>query len=161
MGTDSESDAARVKVFPPGVPLVTILAGLGLESLFPLGPGDALPDWARFGLGGALVAGAFGLIGLPAVLTMRRTGQSENPYKPTTQIVESGPFRFTRNPMYLQMVLICLGAALLLANAWIVLLTPLCWAALDRLVVRPEETYLERKFGEPYRAYKRRVRRWL
>jgi protein-S-isoprenylcysteine O-methyltransferase Ste14 len=63
--------------------------------------------------------------------------------------------------MYLQMVLICIGLAILLETAWILLLTPAVAWALQRFAIRPEEAYLERKFGDSYRAYKRRVRRWL
>ncbi|HEX7719149.1 MAG TPA: isoprenylcysteine carboxylmethyltransferase family protein, partial [Woeseiaceae bacterium] len=72
-----------------------------------------------------------------------------------------GPYRFTRNPMYLLMVLVCVAVAIILSNAWIVVLTPLCAWALYRFAILPEEAYLERKFGDGYRDYKRRVRRWL
>ena len=63
--------------------------------------------------------------------------------------------------MYLQMVLTCIGMAVILSNAWILLLVPLCAWALQQFAIRPEEEYLERKFGAGYLAYKRRVRRWL
>jgi len=76
-------------------------------------------------------------------------------------IVGAGPYRFTRNPMYLGMVLLCIAAAILLASEWILALTPVCALALWWFAVRPEEAYLEEKFGEGYRAYKRRVRRWI
>ena len=91
---------------------------------------------------------------------MRRSGQSENPFKPTFSIVEDGPFRLTRNPMYLQMVITCVGFAVFLSNGWILALTPLCALALRQLAILPEERYLEEKFGDAYIAYKRRVRRW-
>jgi protein-S-isoprenylcysteine O-methyltransferase Ste14 len=63
--------------------------------------------------------------------------------------------------MYLQMVLVCVGFAVMLGNAWILVLTPLVAFTLQRLAILPEEAYLERKFGDDYAAYKRRVRRWL
>ena len=75
--------------------------------------------------------------------------------------MERGPYRFTRNPMYLQMVLVCVGVAIILANLWILLLTPFCAWALRHFAIRPEEEYLERKFGASYLEYKGRVRRWL
>jgi protein-S-isoprenylcysteine O-methyltransferase Ste14 len=112
-------------------------------------------------LGGAILAGAFMGLGAWSVIVMRRTGQTENPFKPTTEIVERGPFRITRNPMYLQMVLGCIGLAVLLWNLWILILTPLCALALHVGAVLPEEAYLERKFGDAYRDYKKRVRRWI
>ena len=63
--------------------------------------------------------------------------------------------------MYLQMVLVCVGLSIILWNVWILLLTPLCAWLLQRWVIAPEEAYLERKFGDGYLAYKRRVRRWI
>ena len=107
-----------------------------------------LPTPARYWIGGAIVVGAILGLGLYAVVLVRRSGQSENPWKPTTEILDSGPFRFTRNPMYLHMVLACIGFAIILGNVWILLLVPLCARVLHRLAILPEEAYLERKFGE-------------
>lgn len=153
-------DAAAVRIFPPAVPLLTILIGIGLDRLWPLfWPGPSAP--ACYWIGGALVVVAILGLGLPSVLLVRRSGQSENPWKPTTAILERGPFRFTRNPMYLQMVLVCVGFAIVFRSSWIVLLVPASAWALQRLAIVPEEAYLERKFGDRYLAYKRRVRRWL
>ncbi len=95
------------------------------------------------------------------MIVLRRTGQSENPWKPTTEIVESGPFRVTRNPLHLQMLLMCFGVAVILMDWWILVLTPVCAWLLQRLAILPEEAYLQRKFGDAYLAYKSRVHRWL
>ena len=156
-----ERDAAAVRVFPPAIPLVTVLAGVGLNRLWPIDVGFELPSPQRYWVGGLIVTGAVLGLGWRSVVQLRRTGQSENPWKPTTQIVERGPFRITRNPMYLQMVLACIGIAVALMNLWILGLTPVCAWLLQRLAILPEECYLERKFGDTYLAYKRRVRRWL
>lgn len=158
---EERPDAAAVRVFPPGIPLAAILLGVVLDHVWPIETGLAAPPALRYALGGAIVAGALLGLGLWSVVIFRRSGQDENPWKPTPRIVDHGPFRFTRNPMYLQMVLVCVGFAVLLANVWILLLTPLVAWLLQRLAILPEEAYLEREFGEPYRAYKRRVRRWL
>ena len=158
---EPERDVAAVHVFPPAIPLVTILAGVGLNRVWPIGVGFALPAPARYWLGGAIVVAAILGLGLWPVVLFRRSGQSANPWKPTPSLVDRGPFRFTRNPMYLQMVLACLGVAVMLMNWWIVILTPFAAWLLQRLAIVPEEAYLERKFGEAYLAYKRRVRRWL
>ncbi len=141
--------------------MVTVLVGVGLNYLWPIDLGFALPAPERYWLGGVIVAGAFFGIGLWSVLLFRGTDQSVNPNKPTLQIVERGPFRVTRNPMYLQMVLICAGIAIILWNAWILVLTPICGWVLQKFAIEPEEAYLESKFGDAYLAYKRRVRRWL
>jgi protein-S-isoprenylcysteine O-methyltransferase Ste14 len=154
-------DAAAVRVFPPAVPLLTILIGVGLNRVIPLELGLERSVPARYWIGGAIVTLAILGLGFYSVLLVRRSGQSENPWKPTTEILKRGPFRFTRNPMYLQMVLICLGFAIILSNPWILLLTPVCAWILQVFAILPEEAYLERKFGENYLSYKRAVRRWL
>ncbi len=92
---------------------------------------------------------------------MIKHGTNVNPTLPTTVIVESGPFRFTRNPLYLGLTLIYIGLLLLL-NTWrsLFLLIPV-WLVMHFLVVRREEAYLQRKFGDTYGGYCQRVRRYL
>lgn len=161
MKTQHNNDAAEVRVFPPGIPLLTILIGIGLSRLWPIDLGFELSAPERYWVGGLIVTGASLGLGLWPVVLFHRTGQSVIPWKPTPQIVEHGSFRLTRNPMYLQMVLICVGIAVILMNGWILVLTPVCAWLLQRFAILPEEAYLERKFGDSYLAYKRRVRRWL
>jgi len=156
-----ERDGAAVRIFPPAVPLLTILIGVALNWVWPLDLGPAIPAPERYWLGGAIVLGAILVLGVWPVLLFRRSGQNENPWKPTPSVVDRGPFRFTRNPMYVQMVLVCVGVAVMLMNWWVLLLTPVGAWVLQRLAIVPEEAYLERKFGETYIAYKRHVRRWL
>ncbi len=154
-------DAAKVRIFPPAIPLITVLLGVAIQFLIPIEPAARPSLGLRLAFGGSILAAAILGLGLWSVLLVRRSGQSENPWKPTTEIITRGPFRFTRNPMYLQMVLVCLGFSILLWNVWILALTPVCIWALTSLVTSPEEAYLERKFGETYLGYKRSVRRWL
>ena len=156
-----QKDAAAVRVFPPAIPLLTILLGVGLHRVWPIHLGFQIPSPARYWIGGLIVLAAIQLLGYWSVRIMRRSGQSENPWKPTFEILDRGPFRMTRNPMYLQMLLVCVGVAMILWNAWILVLTPLCAWVLYRFAILPEEAYLERKFGDIYLAYKHRVRRWL
>lgn len=157
----ADKDAAAVLIFPPAIPVLTVIAGAMLMRQWPIGADLMLQSPLRKWIGGAIILGAFYFLGFRAVAAMRRTGQTENPYKTTTEIVQIGPFGVTRNPMYLQMVLICIGFGVSLANVWILLLTPLCALALHYLVILPEETYLEDKFGAAYTDYKQRVRRWI
>ena len=157
----SARDGAAVRFPPPLIPLVTILLGIGLNRLWPIRHGIDASAPARYWAGGLIVAAAVLGLGLWPVVLFRRSGQSEIPWTPTPSIVERGPYRFTRNPMYLHMVLVCIGVAVLLGNAWILLLVPFCVWALQRFAIRPEEEYLERKFGAGYLAYRQRVRRWL
>jgi protein-S-isoprenylcysteine O-methyltransferase Ste14 len=158
---NEHQDAAAVRVFPPAVPLLTILIGIGLNHLWPIDVGFQVPKICRYSVGGTMVAAAFLCLGLWSVVLFRRSGQSENPWKPTPRLMDRGPFRITRNPMYLQMILICLGVAVILGNVWILVMTPFGAWVLQQFAILPEEAYLERKFGAQYLAYKHRVRRWL
>lgn len=155
-----ERDRAEVRFFPPGIPVLTILAGVALNQIWPTELG-IIPRGLRLWLGAAIVVFAIAFLGFRAVRMMRGSGQSENPYKPTTSVLDTGPFAVTRNPMYLQMVLVCIGVGIALGNLWVLLLSPVCGLLLHVLVIKPEETYLERKFGDQYLEYKKRVRRWL
>jgi protein-S-isoprenylcysteine O-methyltransferase Ste14 len=159
--TDLQRDAAAVRVFPPALPLLTVLAGIVLKRIWPVEVGFAPGAPERYWIGAAIAAGAVLGLGLWSVILLRKSGQSENPWKPTTLLIEAGPFRITRNPMYLQMVLVCVGVAIALGNVWILALTPLCAWLLQVLAIHPEERYLEHKFGACYFTYKARVRRWL
>ncbi|NNC37924.1 MAG: isoprenylcysteine carboxylmethyltransferase family protein [Acidimicrobiales bacterium] len=154
-------DAAAIRVVPPLVPLATVLSGIALQKFMPVGLDGLLPTPLRYWVGGGIILFALYFFGFRAVRLMRQSGQSENPFKKTTAILESGPYRITRNPMYVFMVLSCLGFAIALSNLWILLLTPVCAILLHVLVILPEEEYLERKFGDTYLAYKTRVRRWI
>jgi protein-S-isoprenylcysteine O-methyltransferase Ste14 len=154
-------DAAAVRIFPPAIPVGVIVAGLILNRMLPISGGGALSETARHWLGGGLVVGAILALGVWPIALFRRSGQSENPWTPTTRILDDGPYKRTRNPLYLGMLLICVGFALILSNWWILALTPVGGWLLRRLVILPEEAYLERTFGATYLAYKRRVRRWL
>jgi len=160
-GNGKDKHAAAVRIFPPGVPLATVLAGVGMDRIWTIKADSMLPSPERWWIGGIIVAGAILGLGLWSVVLFRRSGQNESPWKPSPALVARGPYRITRNPMYLQMVLVCIGLAVILANVWILLLTPLCAWLLQRFAILPEEAYLEARFGDAYRDYKRRVRRWL
>ncbi|MCH9672107.1 MAG: isoprenylcysteine carboxylmethyltransferase family protein [Gammaproteobacteria bacterium] len=158
---DQPRDAAKVRFFPPGVPLLTMVIGYGLNRLMPLSDSYPLDAPTRYYIGGALAVASVLVFGLWPVVMFRQGGQSENPWKPTTHIEWRGPYKVSRNPMYLQMILVCIGVSIAFANWWTLLLTPLAAWALFAVAIAPEEAYLEAKFGEPYLAYKRKVRRWI
>ena len=117
----NQRDAAAVRVFPPAVPALTILSGVALQRVWPIRADLGVDPSTRHWIGGVMVAGAVLGLGLWSVILFRQSGQNESPWKPTPRIVDSGPFRITRNPMYLQMIIICIGVAVMLANAWILL----------------------------------------
>ncbi|HEX2485110.1 MAG TPA: isoprenylcysteine carboxylmethyltransferase family protein [Myxococcota bacterium] len=156
--THGPADAADVRVLPPLLFLASIALGVVLGSLLPL----------RFHAGGGIrVALGVGAIALGVALAawtiawMRRTHQDPDPRKPTPELILAGPFRLSRNPIYVGMALVQLGVGVALGNLWVLLLLPPTLYVLVRQVVEREEAYLARKFGEPYEAYRRSVRRWL
>jgi protein-S-isoprenylcysteine O-methyltransferase Ste14 len=154
-----KTDGAAVRLPPPLVYLVAVIAGGLLHELvvpWPLGlaPGVRIAGAAGAVLAGvALLAGALGLF--------RRTGQDPKPWKSTPEIISTGVYQRTRNPMYVGMALLQAGIAIGWANVWILALVPVVLAVVYATAIRHEEAYLERKFGDAYRAYKRSVRRWL
>ena len=158
---ENKEHAAAVKFPPPILPIVTIVAGHMLGRFVPLFPDSALPTPERYWIGGlTAVAAVLFLIVWPA-RQFQQSGQDPKPWTPTPEIVVSGAYQFTRNPMYLGMLIFCLGFAVILSDAWIVVLTPVCGWLIYHFAIRHEEAYLEKQFGESYRAYKTTVRRWI
>ena len=101
-------------------------------------------------------------VGLASVDSFRKANTTILPAgRPTTAIVARGPYRFTRNPMYLAMAFAYFGLSTVLNNAWALLFLPMVVAGIDRFVIRREERYLTQKFGEAYLRYCQRVRRWI
>ena len=90
-----------------------------------------------------------------------RTGQSPVPWKPTPELIFAGPYRFTRNPMYVGATFIVVGLGVSLDAVLASLAAPIALLIVHFIAVRPEERYLREKFGAPYEEYLRRVRRYL
>jgi protein-S-isoprenylcysteine O-methyltransferase Ste14 len=154
---DTPADAPRVIALPPLLFAATLVLGLLLHVLMPVRPLPVLP--ARV-LGGVLLVTGLS-IARWGERTMRRAGTNSRPNQPTLAIVTDGPFRFSRNPLYLATTGAYLGIALVLDALWpLVLVVPLL-AVIHWGVVRREEAYLEEKFGQTYLAYKAQVRRWI
>ena len=101
------------------------------------------------------------LLAIWAVSTFGRIGTTANPAGGTTALVSEGPYRFSRNPMYIGLALLTTGAALFFDSLWPLLFLPFVVLVVRAHVVLPEERYLESKFGQSYRDYKARVRRWI
>lgn len=159
-GTDGANPPRlELPALPPVIVATPLAIALLLQWLLGLLP-LALPTRTALIAGGLLVLAGL-LLGGWAILSFLREGEDPHPPTPTRVIVETGPYRFSRNPMYLALSLVALGIALGL-RSWIALLSvPVSLAAVHLLVVRREEAHLERTLGEPYRAYKARVRRYL
>jgi protein-S-isoprenylcysteine O-methyltransferase Ste14 len=156
----SNEDNANVPVFPPilfGVALVAAFAARALVPLRLVAP-SAAKIAVLAGAGFALLGAAFGGWALLSFLGARTT---PHPNHPVSALVTSGPYRFSRNPMYVGFAAVTAGLALVANSAWFLLvLAPLVFA-LRRLVIDREESYLERKFGDDFRAFRARTRRWI
>jgi protein-S-isoprenylcysteine O-methyltransferase Ste14 len=152
-----ERDISGVVAPPPLIFLAGLAVGFALEALL---PGSDVPDAVAWILGGALLlAGLALLFSFERAFTQKKT--PANPWRPTTAIATDGPYRLTRNPAYLGMALMYIGIALCSHALWVLVPLPVVLAIVDRGVIAREERYLERKFGQEYLHYKRRVRRWI
>ena len=156
----SDLGGPRVALHPPLLSVVAPLAAIVLEGLVPVGilPSAGHPLSLAAGLGLLALAGGLALSGERA---FRRAGTHVDPRQPALRLVSDGPYRLTRNPMYLGMVTLQLGLALTFSLDWALAGAAVVWLLLDRLVVRPEEAYLTARFGAAYREYLERSRRWL
>lgn len=154
---EKDRDTAGILAPPPLIYALPLGLGLLLHALYPVGflPWTALRHlgWPLIGIGIAFVLGA--------VWAMVRAHTTPDPHHPTTAVVVEGPFRHSRNPIYLGFTAIYLGVTFLVNSLWALLLLPAAVAVMRWGVIAREEQYLERKFGETYLRYKAAVRRWI
>jgi len=153
-----EDGRPGVWILPPLPFAVAILGGWWIDR-------NVLPltlDAGQIGIVLALALIAAGLaLFLWTAITLHRHRTTINPYKGATALCTDGPFRISRNPIYLGDWLLLLGLSLLLRTCWPLTLAPAVWAILRFGVIRQEERHLEERFGESYRLYRGRVGRWL
>lgn len=148
----------KVRFPPPLVFFGLILTGLLIDKYLPLPSilyGDVF-EWIGFAIiaaGTALIIISLGLFTIE--------GENPEPWTMSTTIIARGPYRHTRNPMYLGMAMIMLGIAFWRDSAGILFLLPIAILIIDRLVILPEEDYLTKRFGKTYSDYTKSVRRWL
>ena len=144
--------------FPPPVMLISLLiAGFGLRYFI---PAVFLPDQIAMAVGPTAVALSLTFFSW-AVVTMRRGGGSIPTGEPTDVILSHGPYRFSRNPIYVAMIALLMGTGIWANSLWFVGFAVLAVILLSWGVISREEAYLERKFGDQYSDYKSKVRQWL
>jgi protein-S-isoprenylcysteine O-methyltransferase Ste14 len=156
-GMNQRPDSPGVHFPPPLLYAVAVFAGWLLERVWPLEIGGGT---GRTTLGWVFVAG-WALLAASAIGLFRRKRTSMITFRPAGALVTSGPYAFTRNPMYVSLALLTIAFALFLNSWWIVILLIPALLAVQQIVIVPEEHYLRRRFGAEYEAYVRRVRRWL
>ncbi len=159
----SETDkmGARVRFPPPLAAVIAIVIGYVLGRVAPIMSSFDLAAPMRYWIGALIIVCSIGILGVWPIQLFKKSGQNVTPWSVTPEIIVLGPYHFTRNPMYLMMVLICFACAILFSEAWLLLLSPVLGIALYHIAIKHEEIYLDEEFGESYRAYKRSVRRWI
>ena len=158
MNTDRPAEGPGVKFPPPLLYLALLILGILLSVWYPV---HFLPSALAWPLGGIILAG--GMLPGPiwGIRTLRDAGTTIRPDKPAAKLVTNGPFRFSRNPLYLALTLIYAGIALMVDSIWALLLLFPVTFIMTRFVIQREEDYLARTFGEDYERYKKSVRRWI
>lgn len=154
-----KKDGPDILVFPPLMSVVVPVVALLLEWLVPLGLLPLGQLWLI--LPGVVVFGIAGWLVLAGERAFRQADTNVDPRKPSLLLVRDGPFRFTRNPMYLGMVLFQIGMALTFAVDWALIGAVVVWAVLHFGVVLREEAYLTATFGADYTHYCSERRRWV
>ena len=151
-------DHADVKIHPPILTIIFITIAYIAKWTIPGAP-FVVPDALR-NIGFGLIVVGF-LLGIAAFLEFRKARTTVDPHGSVSNIVTSGIYRFTRNPIYLGFLLMLIGIPLNSGTYWGIILVPVFMYFMNQLVIEREEAYLEKKFGDVYTSYKSRVRRWL
>ena len=157
MAKDQDRPNINPMVHPPVVALMFIVLAYFLGRFVPL-PFSAPVILRYFGL--AITFVGF-LLGIAAFLEFRKERTTLDPHGSVKQVVTSGIYRFTRNPIYMGFLLMVIGLPLNSGLYWGIILAPFYALVMNRLIIRHEEAYLEKKFGKAYTSYTARVRRWL
>lgn len=157
MNPEPDKKGAAVKVPPPLIVLSVLLLAFALNYLIPF----KIPHSSVLELAGYTLVGISLLIIVVTSRSFRRLNTHIEPWKPTTKIITTGFFAISRNPVYLALCVACIGAGMIIQSWWVVFSAIPAALLLYHLVIKREEAYLEKKFGEAYVQYKTRVRRWL
>lgn len=158
--TDSASPPhPGVRFPPPFLYVIALVLGWALQRWISW-PITAGPSRGRVAIA-ALFILAYLVFFVGAITAFRRARTTLIPNRPATAFVTAGPYRWTRNPMYVSLVFLYVAAALFLDTWWALVLLPIVVLAIDRLVIAREERYLSAAFPAEYAAYRARVRRWI
>jgi protein-S-isoprenylcysteine O-methyltransferase Ste14 len=150
-------DTPEMLAPPPLIYLAALLVGIFVNFIIPT---PTLDLWLRWTIGLPLLFLGGGLV-TSAMAAMKKVGTTPDPRHPTRALAIEGPYRFTRNPIYMAFTLLVGGIAISFNFLWTLLFLVVALVAIDRGVIAHEERYLEGKFGDQYLAYKARVHRWF
>ena len=155
----NEGDTPKVRIVPPLVYLAGLVIGHVLNGWLPAAA-EGLPVRAAWIAGALLVLLGLGL-SASAMINFRRSGTTIRPDRAATSLVIAGPYKFTRNPMYVGLAIAYLGLAIADRSLPSLVLLPVVLLIIRHAAIAQEEAFLERRFGSAYTDYKARVRRWL
>ena len=151
------NDAPSVKIIPPLVYLAGIVIGF-LANIWM--PTKVVPNLLGWTVGGILIFCGAVLTG-SAVLKFKDAGTTVRPDRAASTLVIAGPYKITRNPMYLGLAFVYAGIAIAGQSVWALILLPVVLIIIQRGAIEPEEAFLEKRFGADYISYKEKVRRWI
>jgi protein-S-isoprenylcysteine O-methyltransferase Ste14 len=155
----NSKDSAAIRIPPPVFFFVCLGCGLMLEFFFPIHLISlSLAPRVIFGGIFILISGYFAV---SAFIVLIKNKTPINTGKSTIKIVTDGAYRFSRNPLYLSLLLLSLGNAVLMLSLWLFFTVPILYILFLFKAVKPEENYLSQKFGEEYLDYSGKVRRWI
>jgi len=158
MENDS-NDSASIRIPPPLYFFACLGFGLLLESLFSI-PLVSVSLVLRVAVGGTLILISI-YFALGGFIVLIKNGTPFDAAKSTLKIVQEGPFRFSRNPLYLSLLILLFGISVLIVSFWLLFTLPILYILFLFKAVKPEEEYLSKKFGVDYFAYSSKVRRWI
>ena len=157
MSIEDDKKGAAVKFPPPLIFLFFLLVAYGLQHFWPIGIGGL--SGLKY-IGGGVVMLGIGII-IFVAQSFKRAETNIEPWKPTTKIISTGIYTYSRNPIYTGFCLISIGIGIFLNSFWILISFVPSAILVYYVAIRKEEIYLEKKFGEEYIFYKSKVRRWL
>ena len=153
----AQVDHADVKIAPPVLLFIHLLAAFLLHWVLPLPlPFPRFLVWIGYAL---VIIGL--MLPVSAANQFMQAHTTLDPHGSVKEVVTSGPYKLSRNPIYLGFVCLLIGFTFIFKTCWGLILSPLFLVLLNMLVVKHEEVYLEKKFGDRYTSYKAHVRRWL
>lgn len=153
----ADPDAPKVKIVPPFIYIGGIAAGSLVSFWLPT---RFLPHWIVWPIGAVLIVLGIALAA-SAIFNFKSHGTTIRPDRPASTLVVSGPYKLTRNPMYVGLGAIYLGITIAEQSLWALILLPVVIMIIQRGAIEKEEAFLEQKFGADYKRYKASVRRWL
>jgi len=154
-----ENDHAGVYLPPPIFVILVFLLSLLCQNIFPIT--KVLWQTSIPFLAGILCFVLGFIIAIPAIIKFRESKNTLITFKPTNSLQTSGIYKYSRNPMYLGLVIFYVGGSFFFGNLWSLLFIPLIVFTLTKFVIIKEEKYLQRKFGDSYNAYCKIVKRWI